>query len=494
MNVAQGVGEVSRTRLGSRSPAADALDTLDARPRPADLRRSVDGVNGRAHHGPEAVATAVPGADRVSRRITVFGAGYVGLVAAACFAELGHTVTVCDIDEKRIRQVRAEAIPFHEPGLARLVTRNRERMSYTTEAQEALVDAEVAYVCVNTPPTPGGDADLSRLWTLIRSLEGAVWLRAVVIKSTVPVGTGERVRAALDAMGLRHVGLASNPEFTAQGQSVRNFLHPDRVVVGASDDATAQLVEELHHGVEGPVVRMDIRSAEMVKLAANALLATKISFINEIAAVCEHTGADVTKVAQAVGMDHRLGGAFLNAGIGWGGSCLSKDSEALKKLSVDSGHLPPLLSAVIEVNAVQRRLPIQYLEKALGTLDGARVALLGLAFKPGTDDIRDAPSTVLAERLLAMGAEVRGWDPLAQLPDIEPWTAVTRCETPLKAMRGVDAALVVTEWPELGELDWAAARSIMRHPVVFDGRNLLNPARMRSLGFDYSSVGRPVPR
>ena len=435
-----------------------------------------------------------PGGGTVPRKIAVFGAGYVGLVAAACFAELGHLVAVCDIDEKRIRQVRAEAIPFHEPGLAKLVTRNRERLSYTTDAQEALKDAEVVYACVNTPPTPAGDADLSHLWALIRCLEDAVWLRAVVIKSTVPVGTGERVRAALDAMGLRHVGIASNPEFTAQGQSVQNFMHPDRVVIGASDKATARLVEELHHGVDGPVVHMDIRSAEMVKLAANALLATKISFINEIAAVCEQTGADVTDVARAVGMDHRLGADFLHAGIGWGGSCLSKDSEALKKLAVDSGHLPPVLSAVIEVNAVQRRLPIQYVEKALGSLLGARVALLGLAFKPGTDDVRDAPSAVLADRLLAQGAEVRGWDPLAQLPECEPWTEISRCETPLAALRGADAALVVTEWAELAELEWGAVRNVMRHPVVFDGRNLLDPEMMRELGFDYSGVGRPAPR
>jgi UDPglucose 6-dehydrogenase len=495
---------------------AQGTAEVDGLRHPTDLRRPIDGTprhepsadnhnhDHNHNHAPRAAAdtrtsttsdpTPAPQShpEKVPRKITVFGAGYVGLVAAACLAELGHSVAVCDIDETRISQVRAEAIPFHEPGLARLVTRNRERMSFTTEAREALVDAEVAYVCVNTPPTPAGDADLSRLWALIRSLEGAVWLRAVVIKSTVPVGTGERVRAALDAMGLRHVGLASNPEFTAQGRSVRDFLHPDRVVIGASDDATADLVEELHRGVDGPVLRMDLRSAEMVKLASNALLATKISFINEIAAVCEHTGADVTQVARAVGMDHRLGGDFLQAGIGWGGSCLSKDSEALKKLATDSGMLPPVLSAVLEVNTLQRRLPIQFLERSLGSLDGARVALLGLAFKPGTDDIRDAPSAVLAERLLAQGAEVRAWDPLARLPESEPWSAITRCDTPLKAMRGVDAALVVTEWPELGELDWGAVRNVMRHPVVFDGRNLLDPAVMRGLGFDYSGVGRPM--
>ena len=451
-------------------------------------------VNGRhVEQGRRVAILPEPTVEAVPRNITVFGAGYVGLVTAACFAQLGHRVSVCDIDADRIRQIRAEALPFQEPGLARLVSRNRERMSYTTDAKEALADAEVAYVCVNTPPLPNGDPDLSRLWSLIRSLKGAAWLRAVVVKSTVPVGTGDRLRATLDEMGLRHVGLASNPEFTAQGRSVRDFLHPDRVVIGASDSATAELVEQLHRGVDGPVVTMDVRSAEMVKLAANALLATKISFINEIAAVCERTGADVTEVARAVGMDHRLGADFLHAGIGWGGSCLSKDSAALRALAADNGYDPHVLSAVIEVNDRQRRLPIQRLTEALGTLDGARVALLGLAFKPGTDDIRDAPSTVLAERLLARGATVTGWDPMARLPDREPWTAIIRCESPMKALRGADAALLVTEWPELADIDWAEVHKSMRHPVIFDGRNMLDPASMREAGFVYSAVGRPQP-
>jgi UDPglucose 6-dehydrogenase len=476
----------------SVADGVDGVDGVDAR-EAVDGIKGIDGHAGHADRRPRSLVLPEPVIEAVPRRITVFGAGYVGLVTAACFAHLGHTVCVCDIDENRVRQIRAEALPFEEPGLARLVTENRERLSYTTDAQEALVDAEIVYACVNTPPLPTGDADLSRLWSLIRSLQGAVWLRAVVVKSTVPVGTGARARAMLDEMGLRHVGLASNPEFTAQGQSVKNFLHPDRVVVGASDDATGELIEELHRGVDGPVVRMDIRSAEMAKLAANALLATKISFINEIAAICDRTGADVTEVARAVGLDHRLGADFLKAGIGWGGSCLSKDSEALKALAVDHGYDPQVLSAVIEVNARQRRLPIQRVTEALGSLEGARVALLGLAFKPGTDDIRDAPSTVLAERLLARGAMVFGWDPLAKLPDTEPWSLITRCDTPMKALRGADAALVVTEWPELAELDWAAVHKAMRHPVVFDGRNLLEPARMHGLGFSYSDVGRTQP-
>ncbi|MGW5159812.1 UDP-glucose dehydrogenase family protein [Nonomuraea wenchangensis] len=429
--------------------------------------------------------------DKPERRVAVFGAGYIGLVTGACFAELGHRVVVRDIDPEKVRLLRAGDVPIYEPGLGDLIARNKERLSFTLDLAEALDGAEVAYVCVDTPPSASGDADLSRVWSVVRSLEGAKDLKAVVVKSTVPVGTGSRVRAVLDESGLAHVGYASNPEFTAEGTAVHDFLHPDRVVVGASDETVARLVADLHGGVDGPVVTMDVRSAEMVKLASNALLATKISFINEIATLCEKTGADVTEVAQAVGLDHRLGPHFLRAGIGWGGSCFPKDSEALRQLASNTGYHLQLLSAVIEVNNLQKRRAIQQLNDALGTLAGARVALLGLTFKPGTDDMREAPSTVLASRLLAEGAEVRCWDPMARPGTAEPWASTTRHPTPELAMAEADAAIVVTEWPQLQEVDWAAVAGSMRRPVLYDGRNLLDPAAMRALGFTYMGVGRP---
>ncbi|MFC4120265.1 UDP-glucose dehydrogenase family protein [Nonomuraea zeae] len=425
------------------------------------------------------------------RRVAVFGAGYIGLVTGACLAELGHEVTVRDINPEKIRLLRSGEVPIYEPGLGDMIVRNKERLTFTLDLDEALDGAEIAYVCVDTPPSASGDADLSRVWSVVRSLEGAAHLRAVAVKSTVPVGTGSRVRAALDAAGLAHVGYASNPEFTAEGTAVGDFMHPDRIVVGASDEATAGLISELHQGVDGPIVVMDVRSAEMVKLASNALLATKISFINEIATLCEKTGADVEEVARAVGLDHRLGSHFLRPGIGWGGSCFPKDSEALRQLANNTGYHLQLLSAVIEVNNLQKRRAIQKLKDELGTLAGTRVALLGLTFKPGTDDMREAPSTVLAARLLAEGAEVRCWDPMARPADSEPWTSTTRYETPELAVDGADAAIVVTEWPQLKEVDWARAASVMRRPVLFDGRNLLDPAGMRALGFTYLSVGRP---
>ncbi|MBO0883436.1 MAG: UDP-glucose/GDP-mannose dehydrogenase family protein, partial [Mycobacterium sp.] len=333
-------------------------------------------------------------------------------------------------------------------------------------------------------------ADLSRVWDVIEAVKGATHLAAVVVKSTVPVGTGSRIRAFLDNVGLGHVGYAANPEFTAEGKAVADFLAPDRVVVGTWDEATAKLVEDIHVGVNGPVVVMDVASAEMVKLASNALLMTKISFINEIANVCEATGADITHVARAVGLDHRLGPHFLNAGLGYGGSCFPKDSLALKQLASNSGYHFQLLNAVIEVNELQKRRAIGRLKEALGSLENTRIALLGLTFKPGTDDMREAPSTVLAFRLLAEGAQVRCWDPLARLDDVEPWTQTSRHSSPMEALAGADAAIVVTEWPQLHEVSWAQARRVMRHAVVFDGRNMFDPGKLESAGFTYLGVGR----
>ncbi|WP_081237322.1 UDP-glucose dehydrogenase family protein [Streptomyces viridosporus] len=426
----------------------------------------------------------------IPRNIAVFGAGYIGLVTGACFAQLGHRVVVRDIQPERIRLLRSGEVPLFEPGLGDLIAQNKERLSFTLDAREALRDAEAVYVCVDTPPTASGDADLSRIWSVVDALEAASPLVAVVVKSTVPVGTGARVRAALDEAGLGHVGYASNPEFTAEGRAVEDFLRPDRVVIGASDEATAHWVRDLYDGIDAPVEIMDVASAEMVKLASNALLATKITFINEIAAVCEATGADIQRVSRAVGMDHRLGPHFLDAGLGYGGSCFPKDTRALRAMASNSGYPFQLLNAVIEVNELQPRRAVQRLKEELGGLRGRRVALLGLTFKPGTDDMREAPSAVIASRLLAEGAEVTGWDPMGRPGPVEPWTSVTRHASPLEAVTGADAAIVVTEWPELRAADWPTAARRMRRPLLFDGRNLLDPATLSQAGFTYMSVGR----
>jgi UDPglucose 6-dehydrogenase len=423
-------------------------------------------------------------------RVAVFGAGYVGLVTGACLAELGHEVVVRDIVEAKIEALRDGRIPIHEPGLEELLAANSERLSFTTDVTEAVNGADVVYIAVGTPPMYSGDADLSAVWTVVDELPEVERRIVVAMKSTVPVGTGRAVRHRLDDRGLANVGYASNPEFTAEGTAVRDFMEPDRIVIGAFDVSDGDVIAKLHESIDAPVVRCDVPSAEMVKLAANAALVTRISFINEIANVCEATGADVTTVAEGIGLDRRIGPSFLRAGIGFGGSCFPKDSLALKQLAANSGYNFQLLNAVIEVNELQKRRVIGKLERRLGPLRGKRIALLGLAFKPGTDDMREAPSLVLAGRLLSEGADVAAWDPVAN--GAAHLHGVEIAKSALDALDGADAAVVVTEWPELRELDWAAAAKRMRGTVIVDGRNLLDPDEMRGLGFTYEGIGRPV--
>jgi UDPglucose 6-dehydrogenase len=420
-------------------------------------------------------------------RIAIFGAGYVGLVTGACFADLGHEVAVRDVVPEKIDALRRGEVPIYEPGLGELLARNADGVRYTLDVREALAGAEFVFICVNTPPLYSGDADLSRVWTVVDELP--VETRAIVVmKSTVPVGTGEKVRAELDAHGLGRVGYVSNPEFLAEGNAIRDFMEPDRVVIGSFDEADGERVAELYAAVDTHVLHTGVASAEMIKLAANAFLTTRVSFINEIANVCELVGADVEDVARGIGLDHRLGPHFLRAGIGWGGSCFGKDVSALKQLAGNSGYHFQLLAAVIEVNELQKRRIVQKLQRHLGRLRGKTIAVLGLAFKPNTDDTRDAPSLVLASRLLAEGAEVRAWDPVAR-PDLQ---GVTLVETPLEAVTGADAAVIVTEWPELAELASKEVLLAMRHPLIIDGRNLLDPDSVRAAGFAYEGIGRAV--
>jgi UDPglucose 6-dehydrogenase len=421
-------------------------------------------------------------------KVSVFGAGYVGLVTAACLADLGHDVAVRDVDAAKIEALQAGQVPIYEPGLDELLERNRERLRYTLDVTEAIEGSEFVFVAVGTPPTYSGDADLSAVWTVVDELPQLEGRPVVVMKSTVPVGTGTKVRARLDDRGLGHVGYVSNPEFTAEGTAVRDFLHPDRIVIGAFAEADGDAVAALHEGIEAPVVRSDVASAEMIKLAANAALMTRISFINEIANVCEATGADVVQVAEGVGLDRRIGPSFLKAGVGYGGSCFPKDSLALKQLAANSGYHFQLLNAVIEVNELQKRRVIGKLRRHLGSLRGRKVALLGLAFKPNTDDMREAPSLVLAGRLLAEGADVVAWDPIARVDGL--LHGVEQLDSVAAAIEGADAAVLVTEWPELAEIDWAAAAEHMRSPLLIDGRNMLDPDAMRRAGWAYEGIGR----
>jgi UDPglucose 6-dehydrogenase len=422
-------------------------------------------------------------------KVGIFGAGWVGLVTGACLAELGHEVVIRDVVPEKIDALRRGGVPFHEDQVPELLAKNADRLTYTLDVKD-VADREFLFVCVDTPPTYSGDADLSRVWTVIDELPELEGHPILVMKSTVPVGTGEKVRVGLAQRGLEHVGYVSNPEFLAEGRAVRDFMNPDRIVVGAYAEEDGDAVARLYEGLEAPIVRADVNSAEMIKLAANAFLMTRISFINEIANVCEATGADVVAVAEGIGLDKRLGPHFLRAGLGYGGSCFPKDSLALKQLASNSGYHFQLLSAVIEVNELQKRRAIGKLKRHLGPLRGKKVALLGLAFKPDTDDMREAPSIVLASRLLAEGADVRGWDPVADGANLPKGVEIA--DSVLEAVTDAHAAVIVTEWKELRDLAREEVRTAMANPLIVDGRNLLEPEQARSAGFAYEGIGRPT--
>jgi UDPglucose 6-dehydrogenase len=420
--------------------------------------------------------------------VGVIGVGWVGLVTAACFAELGHPVIARDILQEKVDSLSRGEVAIHEPGLEDLLRRNAERLTFTTDMDELLAGAKLLFVCVDTPPTYSGDADLSRVRAVVQELPDESD-HVLIMKSTVPAGTGESIRR--DMPGLSYV---SCPEFLKEGTAVKDFMNPDRVVIGADpgDEAAADAVEGLYRPLGGEILRTDVASAEMIKLASNAFLATKISFINEIANVCEEVGADVGQVSQGMGLDERIGSSFLRAGIGYGGSCFPKDVSALKMLAGNTGYHFQLLTSVIEVNELQKRRVVGKLEKHLGSLIGKRVALLGLAFKPDTDDMREASSLVLAARLQGEGAEVVAYDPVAAERASELLGSVEMATSAMEVLDGADAAVLVTEWKEFAELDWAAAAERMNRALIVDGRNFLDPDVLATAGFEYEGIGRTV--
>ena len=419
--------------------------------------------------------------------IGVVGAGWVGLVTAACFAELGHRVVVREILPEKVEALSRGEVPIHEPELPELIERNRERLTFTTEMAKLLDGPRLLFVCVQTPPTYSGDADLSAVQRAVEEI-GAPDGKALVMKSTVPVGTGRTIHR-----GAPDLAYVSCPEFLKEGTAVKDFLEPDRVVVGfdRGDEWAADAVAAAYEPLGSPIVRTDLSSAEMIKLASNAYLATKISFINEIANVCDEVGADVTEVARGMGMDPRIGDRFLNAGLGFGGSCFPKDTQALKILAGNSGYHFQLLNAVIEVNELQKRRVMAKLSKHLESLVGKRVALLGLAFKPDTDDMREASSLVLASRLEGEGASVVAYDPVAEQQARELLPSVEMAGSSMDALDGADAAVLVTEWPEFAELDWGEVAKRMSNPLLVDGRNFLDPKVIRAAGIAYEAIGRP---
>jgi UDPglucose 6-dehydrogenase len=419
--------------------------------------------------------------------IGVIGAGWVGLVTAACFADLGHEVWVRDVVQEKIDTLSKGEVPIYEPGLSELITKNSERLHWTLDMGELVENTQLMFCCVDTPPTYSGDADLSRVMSVVEEI-GERDTHTLIMKSTVPVGTGRSIKRRRPTMGY-----VSNPEFLKEGTAISDFVHPDRVVIGTGEEDAhfGDRVNALYAPLDGAVVQTDVASAEMIKLASNAFLATKISFINEIANMSEELGADVTQVAEGMGLDARIGPQFLRAGIGWGGSCFGKDVLSLKQLAANSGYHFQLLTSIMEVNELQKRRTVGKLQKHLGQLVGKQIALLGLAFKPDTDDMRDAPSLVLAGRLHGEGAHVRGYDPVAQATARALLGDGTKiCASAEEALEGADGAVLVTEWPEFRELDWRRIAGLMRNPLVVDGRNFLDREALIAAGFTYEGVGR----
>src|ERR1700760_1215727 len=421
--------------------------------------------------------------------IAVIGTGYVGLVTAAGFAELGSEVYCVDVDAEKIDRLQRGEIPIYEPGLTESVARNRERLHFSTELAPALEHARLLFVAVGTPPTYSGDADLSAVHAVVDAMPVSD-RHALVMKSTVPVGTGASIKRHFAETGKGGFAYVSCPEFLKEGSALQDFRAPDRVVISDDGNWAGDAVATLYAPLDAPIVRTDVASAEMVKLAANAFLATKISFINEIANVCEETGADVLEVARGMGLDQRIGRHFLRPGIGFGGSCFPKDVSALKQLAGNSGYHFQLLTAVIEVNELQKRRVIAKLQKHLGSLVGRRVALLGLAFKAHTDDMREASSLVLAARLQAEGGHVSAYDPIADQEARKRMSGVQFADSALGAVEGADAAILVTEWPEFAQLDWREVKARMSGDLLVDGRNFADRESVVGAGFIYEGIGR----
>lgn len=428
-------------------------------------------------------------------RITVIGAGYVGLVSATCFAELGHQVSCVELDEEKVRLLRGGAVPILEPRLQDLWSRHTQRgvLEITADYAAGLVGTEFVFICVGTPSLPDGRANVRYIVEAARSLATHVDGRPIiVIKSTVPVGTADLVSNAVNA-GRREgqrMAVVSNPEFLREGQAVHDFLEPDRVVIGAEQEAAARSVAALYGAAEAPLFITDNATAEMIKYASNAFLATKVSFINEFAALCEPLGVDVEQVAKGLGMDKRIGPAFLSAGLGWGGSCLPKDTRALLSMAKRMNTPAPLLSAVVRINARQPRNLVHELSSLLGTLEGKQIAVWGLTFKPETDDLRESPAIALIQLLLERGCRVRAYDPAVTLAETGPHDGIEYCSDPYEATRGADALVLATAWQEFLSLNMSRVREEMGGRIVLDARNALDADNLRRLGFVYRGIGR----
>jgi UDPglucose 6-dehydrogenase len=428
-------------------------------------------------------------------KICVIGVGYVGLTTGTCFADLGHQVTCVDVDEARVARLHDGELPIYEPGLEEMVRRNAQagRLTFTSSYKDGLHGSDFAFIAVGTPQGSGGEADLKYVRAAAEGIAQAMDHPLIVInKSTVPIGTGDWVADIIRRFQPEPIdfSVVSNPEFLREGSAINDFMHPDRIVLGSLDPDAAAQVAQLYLSLRAPIMLTDLRTAEMIKYASNAFLATRISFINEIASICEALGADVKEVANGMGYDKRIGPHFLDAGIGYGGSCFPKDVQALAHMAAVHGCHPQLLRAVMDINFDQRRQIIHKLREILGTMDEKTIGMLGLAFKPNTDDMREAPSVELIHLMQSEGACVRAFDPVAMVNADHYLTDVTLCQDAYDVAEGADALVIVTEWNEFKHLSLPRLKEAMRQPVVVDGRNIYDPEQMRALGFTYRGMGR----
>jgi UDPglucose 6-dehydrogenase len=428
-------------------------------------------------------------------KLSVIGTGYVGLVAAACFADVGHDVIGVDRDADRIELVRASRSPIFEPGLEDVLRRveGTGRLRFTTDTAEAVRGSEVIFITVGTPPREDGDADLTEVAAAAESIASALdGYRLIVEKSTVPVRTGERIRDQIQLLtrGTVPFDVACNPEFLREGSAVHDFMHPDRIIVGVTGERSERLLRGVYRAFDCPILVTDLTTAELIKHASNAFLALKISYINAIGNICERVGADVRTVADGMGYDARIGRAFLDAGVGYGGSCFPKDVSAFIRIAREAGYDFRLLDEVARINDGQRDVLLRHLKEALWVLADRTIAVLGLAYKPNTDDVREAPAVAIIERLRREGAVVRVYDPAAEASARQVLPQLTFSPDPYEAARGSDAVVLLTDWDEFRTLDLARLRDLMRRPVLIDGRNILDPAAARAIGFHYAGMGR----
>lgn len=429
-------------------------------------------------------------------KISVIGTGYVGLVLGACLAKLGNRVFCIDIDKKKIAKLQKGISPIYEPGLEEIIKKElrRKKISFHTSFKDSIVQSEAVFIAVGTPQRRDGKADLSYVEAAAHEIgKNLNGYKLIITKSTVPVGTGQQVKKIIQEHYKGDFDIASNPEFLREGHAVEDFLNPDRIVIGTETARARDIMLAIYEPLDFPKVTTTVESAEMIKYASNAFLATKISFINEIANICEKVGADVEDVARGMGLDSRIGPSFLKAGIGWGGSCFPKDVHALNQIAGTSGYDFKLLKAVIEVNAKQRAFVLNKLEELFGNLKGKKICVLGLAFKANTDDVRESVAIEIIRTLVGLGAKIKTYDPKAMATAMNVLSDdIIFCKDAYKAAKNSDVLIIVTEWSEFGKLDYKKIKKLLREPIIIDGRNLLNPQKMQKLGFRYFGVGRKI--